>query len=111
MKYSTGILTTFLVIGLVYSFYKLFTGHGGAGLGDFIDGLGYTSVVLFVFSLAIILFNIRNLKGHSEVFAFLLLGLPMTVMAAKGIVQNINYNRAPDLSPKYPRPLTSASFS
>jgi hypothetical protein len=110
MKNSTKLLSALLGIGLLYSFYKLFTGHGGAGLPDFIEGLGYTSIALFIFSLAVIVFNVKHLKTQSGAFIFLLLALPMTMMAAKGIVQNISYNRNPDLRPKYPRPFTSTSF-
>ncbi|MBL0183921.1 MAG: hypothetical protein IPP96_17190 [Chitinophagaceae bacterium] len=106
MKLSTKFLVTILGLGLLYSIYKLFTGHGGSGLGDFFDGLGYTSLILFTASLTIILFHIRQVKKYIDTFLFLLLGLPMTIMAANGLVHNINYNRTPDLTAMYPRPFS-----
>ena len=111
MKLSTKLLVTILGIGLLYSIYKLFTGQGGSGLGDFFDGLGYTSLILFVASLTIIIFHIRQIKKYADTFLFLLLGLPMTIMAANGLVHNINYNRTPDLTAKYPRPFIQNIFS
>ena len=110
MKLSTKFLLTILGAGLLYSIYKLFTGQGGGGLGNFIDGLGYTSLVLFVASLTIIIFHFRQIKKYADTFLFLLLGLPMTIMAASGLVHNINYNRTPDLTAKYPRPFNQNIF-
>ncbi len=111
MKLSTRFLLTILGLGFLYSIYKLFTGHGGSGLGDFFDGLVYTSVILFVVSLSIILFQFRQVKKYADTFLFLLLGLPMTIMAANGLVHNINYNRTPDLTAKYPRPFNQKTVS
>ena len=111
MKLSTKLLVTILGLGLLYSIYKLFTGQGGGGLGDFFYGLGYTSLILFVTSLTIIVFHIRQIKKYADTFLFLLLGLPMSIMAANGLVHNINYNRIPDFTAKYPRPFSHNIFS
>src|SRR5215831_4458987 len=106
MKLSTILLATILGLGLLYSIYKLFNGHSGSGLGDFTDGLGYTSLILFVVSSTIILVRIRQIKKYADTFLFLLLGMPMTIMAANGLIDNITYNRTPDLAAKYPRPFS-----
>jgi hypothetical protein len=111
MKTSTKNLITILGSGFLYSIYKLFTGQGGSGLGDFLDALGYTSLIIFFASLMIIIFHIRQIKKYADTFLFLLLGLPMTVMAANGLVHNINYNRTPDLTAKYPRPINQSVFT
>jgi hypothetical protein len=110
MKLSTKLLVTILALGFLYSIYKLFTGQGGSGLGDIFDGLVYTSLILFFASLIIIIFHIRQIKKYSDTFIFLLLGLPMTVMAVNGLVRNIKYNRTPDLIAKYPRPINQSVF-
>jgi hypothetical protein len=88
----------------------MFTGQGGSGLYDFFDGLAYTSILLFVTSLTIIVFRIRQIKQYASAFLFLLLGLPMTIAAVNGLVQNIYYNRTPDLKSKYPRPFNQSAF-
>lgn len=111
MKPTTKFLATLLGIGLVYSFFRLFTGQGGSGLGNFIDGLGYTSLIIFSASLTIIVFNLRHLNQQSSNFLFLFLGLPMTIMATVGIVRNFRYNKKPDLSATYPRPVTQKLFT
>lgn len=111
MKRSTKLLLTISGLGLTYSFYKLFTGEGGSGLSDFFDGLGYTSVILFLASLTIILLillHVRQLKQYADTFLFLLLGLPMTIMAVYVLLDNMNYERTPDLTAKYPRPFTES---
>lgn len=110
MKFSTKLLFSILGLGLFYSFYKMFTGQGGSGLGDFIDALTYTSIILFLTSFIIIVFHIRQIKKYADTFLFLLLGLPMTMMAANGLVQNINSNRKPDLTAKYLRPFSKNIF-
>ena len=111
MKSTTKFLATLLGVGIAYSFFRLFIGQGGSGLGDFIDGLGYTSLTIFIASLTIIIFNFRHLKRQSSIYIFLLLGLPMTIMATVGIVRNFRYNKKPDLSSTYARPVTQKIFS
>jgi len=110
MKLSTRLLVTILGLGLSYSICKLFTGQGGSGLGDFVDGLGYTSLFLFFTSLTIIVFHVRKIKQYADTFLFLLLGLPMAIMAASGVAHNIRYNRTPDLTARYPRPISQNIF-
>ena len=110
MKISTKFLLTSLGLGLLYSVYRLFTGQGGSGLGDFLDALAITSFVLSAASLLILLFNVRHLKKHIDTFVFLLLGLPLTIAIVKNVSENIKYNRTPDLSPKYTRPVDNAQY-
>ena len=110
MKLSTKILASILGLGIFYSFYKLFTGTGGGGLGDFFDVLGYTSIILCVISLFILLINLRNFKRHIDTFVFFLIGLPMTVMATGSIIENISYIRPVDLTPKYLRPVNETQY-
>jgi hypothetical protein len=111
MKRSTKFLVTILGLGLLYSIFKLFTGKGGGGAGDFFDGLGYTSLILFFASFTIIVFHIRQIKKYKDAFLFLLLGFPMTIMRANGLVANINYNRTPGFTAKYPRPFSQNVFT
>jgi hypothetical protein len=101
---------TILGLGLLYAFFRLFTGTGGGGLGDFFDALGYTSIFLFLTSFFILIFNIQHYKHHVDTFIFMLLGLPMTLMATEGIIKNINYSREPDLTVKYQRPVSYEKF-
>lgn len=110
MKRSAKFLVIIIVLGILYSIWELFTGQGGGGLGDFFDGLVYTSLILSIASLTIIIFHIRQIKQYADTFLFLALGLPMTIMAANGLVHNINYNRTPDLTAKYPRPFSQNTF-
>ncbi len=111
MRPSTKLLFTILGLGLFYSSYKLFTSQGGGGLGGFYDSLGYTSLILFLAALTILLSHIQEIKKHSDTLIFLLLGLPMTIIAAKELVHNIAYNRTPDLTPKYSRPFSQTIFT
>lgn len=104
MKRSTKFLSSILILGILYSIYKLFNGEGGGGLDDFFDGLVHTSLLLFFASLTMIVFNIRHLKKQGSSLLFLCIGLPMTIMVAGNIIRNIQFNRNPDLTPKYERP-------
>jgi hypothetical protein len=110
MKKTSKLLVTILGFGLLYAFFRLFTGTGGSGLADFFDALGYTSIFLFLASFFVLIFNIRGYRKHIDTFIFMLLGLPMTLIAAEGIIKDIHYNREPDLAIKYRRPVGSEQF-
>ena len=110
MKPSTKFLVTISGLGLAFSIFRLFNGQGGSGLGDFIDGLVYTSLILFIASFTIIVFHIRQINKYADTFFFLILGLPMTIMSANTLAHNNNYDRTPDLTAKYPRPFSQNIF-
>jgi hypothetical protein len=110
MKQSTKILWTILSLGLIYSVIRLFSGHGGSGLYNFLDALSYSSIILFIASLIILLVNIRKLGKHNDTVIFLLLGLPLTISATSDQIDYINYNREPDLTAEYQRPVNQPQF-
>src|SRR5688572_55132 len=110
MKLTSKILTAILIIGTVYSFYRAFTGEGGSGLYDFVDAISYSSVVLFIVSLTIILINVRHLRRHIDTIIFLIIGLPLTFTTAMGELNYYDYNRDPDLTVKYPRLVSEEQF-
>lgn len=94
----------------MYSFFRMFTGQGGSGLYDFFDALVYSSIVLFLASLTVLLFNIKNYKQHWDTIIFLLVGLPLTITAIRGTIDQIHYNRTPDLSVKYELPVSREQY-
>jgi hypothetical protein len=110
MKKSTIFLMTMLVVGLVYSFYKLLSGSGGSGLYDAIDALAYGSIVISLSALLILIVNIKTYKHHLDTFLFLLLGLPLTISSIKGEFETYMYNRPPDLSVKYRLPISREQY-
>jgi hypothetical protein len=111
MKNTTKILLTVLILGLIYSFIKLFSGQGGSGIYDFFDALAISSVALFLASFLAILINIKRLKENVIIFIFLILGLPLSISILNSKIEEIKYNRSPDLSPKYPRPIDQAQYN
>lgn len=110
MKKSTKLLTSILIIGLLYSFFRIFTGQGGSGLYDFFDALVYSSIVLFLVSLIVLLFSIKIYRQHWDTVIFLLVGLPLTVTAIRGTIEQTHYNRTPDLSVKYELPVSREQY-
>jgi hypothetical protein len=110
MKKSSKLLVSILVIGLLYSFFTMISGQGGSGLYKFFDALVYSSIVLFTASLTILLFNIRNYKAHWDTFIFLIIGFPLTITAIRGSIDQIHYNRTPDLTVKYELPVTREQY-
>lgn len=110
MKKSSKILVLILVIGLLYSVFRMFMGQGGSGLYDFLDALVYSSVVLFTASLLIVLSNIKNYRAHRDTFIFLIIGLPLTITAIRGTIEEIHYNRTPDLTVRYELPVTRQQY-
>jgi hypothetical protein len=95
---------------MVYSFYRALTGEGGGGLEDFVVALSYTSVLLFIASVTIIIINFRHLKQHIDTIFFILIGLPLTFASARAELKYHHYNREPDLTVKYPRPVSDQQF-
>lgn len=110
MKKSSKFLISVLIIGLLYSFFRMFTGQGGSGLYDFFDALVYSSIVLFLASLTILLFNIKSFRQHWDTIISLLVGLPLTITAIRGTIDQIHYNRTPDLSVKYELPVSREQY-
>ncbi len=110
MKLTTKFLIVISGLGLLISFIRLFSGHGGSGLYDLFDTLVLTSLIIFISALVIILLNVRHLETHGDTFLFLFIALPMTINVVKNVTANIIYNRTADLSPKYPRPVTSGVY-
>jgi hypothetical protein len=110
MKRSSKCLFLILGAGIIYSLFRAFSGEGGSGMYDFFDAIGYTSITLFWVSLIILLINIRNYKQHVDTFIFLILGLPLTVVAILATIDQINYNRKPDLTVKYELPVTREQY-
>jgi hypothetical protein len=110
MKTSTKLLTAILIAGLLYSFFKMFTGQGGSGIYDFFDALVYSSIILFLASLTVLLIGVRNYKRQWDTLLFLIIGLPLTITEAQGVINQIHYNRTPDLSVKYKLPVDRAQY-
>jgi hypothetical protein len=110
MKRTTKILITILICATIYSFYRAFTGQGGSGLYDFFDAVTYSSVILFLVSLTILIANIRNYKKHWDTALFLILGLPLTYSAVGWTIGQYQYNRTPDLTAKYALPVTREQY-
>lgn len=94
----------------MYSFFRMITGQGGSGLFNFFDALVYSSIVLFLVSLIVLLINIKNYKQQWDTFIFLLIGLPLTIMAIRGAIAQIHYDRTPDLSVKYELPVSREEY-
>jgi hypothetical protein len=110
MKKTFKILISLLICGLVYAFYRAFTGEGGNGLGDLFDALMYSSVALFIVSFTILIVKIKDLRNHWPAFIFFLIGFPLTLEFVLGIIAEAEYNRSPDLSVQYQLPVTRTEY-
>ena len=110
MKKSTKILIAILICGVIYSFIRLFSGSGGSGLYDFFDALVYSSIAIFISALSVFILNIKKIKKHLDTFIFLLISLPLTIIAIQSKIYSIHSNRMPDLSIKYERPVDREQY-
>ena len=61
MTVSNKFLISIFLAGFLWSVYKLFTSSGGGGLEDFLHGLAYTSIFLFVVSGMLLLFQLKRI--------------------------------------------------
>ena len=110
MRQTTKFLLSLLVLGIIYSLIKLFTGKNGIGLTDSIDGIVLTSVLLFFCALIILIYNHKILKTEVTALVFLIISFPLTFLFLKGVLVNIESNKNPDLKAKYSRPVSSKQF-
>lgn len=110
MKTNLKILLSILIIGGAYSFLQLFHGHGGEELDNFANGLLYTSLIVELISLTLLLIHIKRLKKNLEILIFVFIGFPFTVQFCYDKINNFYENRTPDLSTKYLRPISHEQF-
>ena len=110
MKKSTKILIAILICGIIYSFIRMFSGTGGSGLYDFFDAIIYSSIAICISALIVLIFNLRKLRKHLDTFIFLIIGLPLTILAIQSKINSIHSNRIPDLSIKYERPVSKEQY-
>jgi len=110
MKKSTKILIAILICGVIYSFIRLFSGSGGSGMYDFFDAVVYSSIVIFISALTIFIYNVKKIKEHLDTFFFLLISLPLTIIAIQSEIQSKHSNRMPDLSIKYVLPVDREQY-
>ena len=111
MKQTTKLLLSIFVLGIVYSIIKLITGKNGSGLGDSIDGIVITSVLLFFCALIILIYNYKKWRAEITSVLFLVISFPLTFLFLKGVLLKIEFDRAPDLEAKYSRPVNSKQFT
>lgn len=79
MTVSSKYLIAILLGGILWSIYRLVTAGGGAGLEEFIHGLVYTSLGLFVVSGIILVFQRKKLRDSID--ELILFGISAVVTA------------------------------
>lgn len=110
MKTSLKILLPILILGAILTFLQLFHGHGGEEFDNFVNGLTYTSIIIELVSLILLLVHIKRLKENLEILIFVFIGLPFTVQFCYDKINKSYENRTPDLTPKYYRPIDQNQF-
>ena len=88
MKKTTKILIAILICGIIYSFIRMFSGSGGSGLYDFFDAIIYSSIVICISALIVLISNIKKLRKHLDTFVFFIIGLPLTIIAIQSEINN-----------------------
>jgi len=110
MNTSTKFLLWTLGLGVTYAIFKLLSGTGGSGLEDSIEALAFVSLLIFILSFGIIILNIRKIKNLLIPVVFLIISLPLSIAVVKSQLLQHRQNRAPDLTPKYSRPISQSQY-
>jgi len=110
MKRSTKILGIIFILGLVIALIRSANSQGGGGLEDLLETLGYTTIVLFILSLIILIVNLNNLKHHFDTILVLILTFPMIYSVINNFFEERQNNRIPDLTIKYRRPVSEEQY-
>lgn len=79
MKKATKILYILLAFGIGFSILQLFIGQGGSGLGNFIDSIHITSLIIFILSIIVLVATIRKKENRNALWIILAITFPLAV--------------------------------
>ena len=81
MKYGIKILYGILIIGILVSIFDILNDQGGSALGNIIDTLTITSIILFLSTIIFIFLSFKKNIRKISVWFLLILSCPLAIMS------------------------------
>ncbi len=78
-KYGIKILYGILLLGIVISIFHALNDSGGSAFGNIIETFIYTSLLIFVLSIALLIFSFKYFSKKAAIWIFLLLSIPLAI--------------------------------
>ncbi|MFD2907224.1 hypothetical protein ACFSX9_00605 [Flavobacterium ardleyense] len=99
-EHGIKILYGILAIGILISIFHIINDKGGSGLGNVIDTFTITSLILFLSTIAFILFSFKkNIKKRS-VWFLLILSFPLAVISINHLTKEFSLKMTETTTPK-----------
>lgn len=89
-EHGIKILYGILAVGILISIFHIINDKGGSGLGNVIDTITITSLILFLSTIAFVLFSFKNNIKKISVWFLLILSCPLAIMSLTNFTKEIS---------------------
>ena len=100
MKYGIKILSGILIIGILISIFHILNDQGGSALGNIMDTLTITSIVLFLSTILFIFLSFKKNIQKISVWIFLILSCPLALMSMTHMTKELSLKITETTTPK-----------
>ncbi|WBL23832.1 hypothetical protein [Zunongwangia sp. HRR-M8] len=90
MKHGIKILYGILIIGILVSIFHISNDQGGSALGNIIDALTITSIILFLSTIIFIFLSFKKNIRKISVWIFLILSCPLALMSMTHMTKELS---------------------
>jgi hypothetical protein len=87
-EHGIKILYGILAFGILIAFFHILTDQGGSGLGNVIDTITITSLILFVFSVIYLLSSFKQNIKRISIWIILILSFPLGIISITNILKS-----------------------
>lgn len=99
MKYGIKILYGILTIGILVSIFHILNDQGGSALGNIIDNLTITSIILFLSTILFIFLSFKKHIRKISVWFLLILSCPLALMSISNITKELSLKMTETTTP------------
>ena len=99
MKHGIKILYGILIIGVLISIFHILNDRGGSALGNIIDTLTITSIILFLSTILFIFLSFKKNIRKISVWIFLILSCPLALMSMTHMTKELSLKMTETTTP------------
>jgi len=99
-EHGIKILYGILAVGIIISIFHILNDKNGSGLGNVIDTLTITSIILFLTTIAYILISVKKNIRKISVWFLLILSCPLAIMSMTHLTKEYSLKIAETTTPK-----------
>lgn len=99
-EHGIKILYGILAVGIIISIFHIINDKGGSALGNIIDTLTITSIILFLSTILFLLLSFKNNNKKISVWFLLILSCPLAVMSMTHMTKEFTLKMTETTTPK-----------